>query len=101
MLIFFLHVCFQSCFWYQQLAVAHDSVSPAGWLGQVNRLRRKLGTAIQILLLGLLVTNLTSWTPELPAVSLVKGQLRSVHPDARLFCFPSLQFLFRFYWLFC
>ena len=74
------------------------------WLAQVNSLGRKLGTTMVILLLGLLVTNLTSWTPEQSAVSWVNGpltslaiaelllavELRSVLPDARRLLLPFI-----------
>ena len=67
------------------------------WLAQVNSLARKFGSTMVILILGLLLANVTSWTPEPSAVSWVNGpltsfaiaelllavELRSVLPDAR------------------
>ena len=74
------------------------------WLAQVNSWARKLGATMVILLLGLLVTNLTSWAPEPSAVSWVNGpltslaiaelllavELRSVLPDARRLLLPFI-----------
>ena len=74
------------------------------WLAQVNNWARKLGATMVILLLGLLVTNLTGWTPEQSAVSWVNGpltslaiaelllavELCSVIPDARRLLLPFI-----------
>ena len=74
------------------------------WLAQVNNWARKLGATMVILLLGLLVTNLTGWTPEQSAVSWVNGpltslaiaelllavELFSVLPDARRLLLPFI-----------
>ena len=75
------------------------------WLAQVNSLARKFGATMVILILGLLLANVTSWTPEPSATSWVYGpltsfaiadlllavELRSVLPDARRW--------FRWLWL--
>ena len=72
------------------------------WLAQVNSLARKLGSTMVILMLGLLLANVTTWTPEPSAVSWVNGpltslaiaelllavELRSVLPDARRLLLP-------------
>ena len=72
------------------------------WLAEVNSLARKLGSTMVILVLGLLVANMTTWTPEPSTVSWVNGpltslaiaelllavELRSVLPDARRLLFP-------------
>ena len=72
------------------------------WLAEVNNLARKLGSTMVILVLGLLVANITTWTPEPSTVSWVNGpltslaiaelllavELRSVLPDARRLLFP-------------
>ncbi len=74
------------------------------WLAQVNSLGRKLGSTMVILMLGLLVANVTTWTPEPSAVSWVNGpltsyaiaelllavELRSVMPDARRLLLPFI-----------
>ena len=74
------------------------------WLAQVNSLGRKLGSTMVILMLGLLVANVTTWTPEPSAVSWVNGpltsyaiaelllavELRSVLPDARRLLLPFI-----------
>ena len=74
------------------------------WLAQVNNWARKLGATMVILLLGLLVTNLTGWTPEQSAVLWVNGpltslaiaelllavELCSVIPDARRLLLPFI-----------
>jgi len=74
------------------------------WLAQVNNWARKLGATMVILLLGLLMTNLTGWTPEQSAVSWVNGpltslaiaelllavELFSVLPDARRLLLPFI-----------
>ena len=74
------------------------------WLAQVNNWARKLGATMVILLLGLLVTNLTGWTPEQSAVLWVNGpltslaiaelllavELFSVLPDARRLLLPFI-----------
>ena len=72
------------------------------WLAEVNNLARKFGSTMVILVLGLLVANITTWTPEPSTVSWVNGpltslaiaelllavELRSVLPDARRLLFP-------------
>ena len=72
------------------------------WLAEVNNLARKLGSTMMILVLGLLVANITTWTPEPSTVSWVNGpltslaiaelllavELRSVLSDARRLLFP-------------
>ena len=72
------------------------------WLAEVNSLARKLGSTMVILVLGLLVANITTWTPEPSTVSWVNGpltslaiaelllavELRSVLSDARRLLFP-------------
>ena len=72
------------------------------WLAQVNSLARKLGSTMVILMFGLLLANVTTWTPEPSAVSWVNGpltslaiaelllavELRSVLPDARRLLLP-------------
>ena len=72
------------------------------WLAQVNSLARKLGSTMVILMLGLLLANVTTWTPEPSAVSWVNGpltslaiaelllavELRSVLPVARRLLLP-------------
>ena len=72
------------------------------WLAQVNSLARKLGSTMVILMLGLLLANVTTWTPEPSALSWVNGpltslaiaelllavELRSVLPDARRLLLP-------------
>ena len=74
------------------------------WLAQVNSLARKFGSTMVILILGLLLANVTSWTPEPSAVSWVNGpltsyaiaelllavELRSVLPDARRLLLPFI-----------
>ena len=74
------------------------------WLARVNSLARKLGSTMVILMLGLLLANLTTWTPEPAAVSWVNGpltsfaiaelllavELRSVLPDARRLLLPFI-----------
>ena len=74
------------------------------WLAQVSSLGRKLGSTMVILMLGLLVANVTTWTPEPSAVSWVNGpltsyaiaelllavELRSVLPDARRLLLPFI-----------
>ena len=74
------------------------------WLAQVNSLARKLGSTMVILMLGLLLANVTTWTPDPSAVSWVNGpltsfaiaelllavELRSVIPDARRLLLPFL-----------
>ena len=47
------------------------------WLAQVNSLARKFGATMVILILGLLLANVTSWTPEPSATSWVYGPLTS------------------------
>ena len=78
------------------------------WLAQVNSLARKFGSTMVILILGLLLANVTSWTAEPSATSWVYGpltsfaiaelllavELRSVLPDARRwFCWPLAECL--------
>ena len=74
------------------------------WLAQVNSLARKFGSTMVILILGLLLANVTSWTPEPSAASWVNGpltsfaiaelllavELRSVLPDARRLLLPFI-----------
>jgi len=74
------------------------------WLAQVNSLARKFGSTMVILILGLLLANVTSWTPEPSAASWVNGpltsfaiaelllavELRSVIPDARRLLLPFI-----------
>ena len=74
------------------------------WLARVNSLARKLGPTMVILMLGLLLANVTTWTPDPSAVSWVNGpltsfaiaelllavELRSVLPDARRLLLPFL-----------
>ncbi len=74
------------------------------WLAQVNSLARKFGSTMVILILGLLLANVTSWTPKPSAVSWVNGpltsfaiaelllavELRSVLPDARRLLLPFI-----------
>ena len=74
------------------------------WLAQVNSLARKFGSTMVILILGLLLANVTSWTPEPSATSWVNGpltsfaiaelllavELRSVLPDARRLLLPFI-----------
>ena len=74
------------------------------WLAQVNSLARKFGSTMVILILGLLLANVTSWTPEPSATSWVYGpltsfaiaelllavELRSVLPDARRLLLPFI-----------
>ena len=74
------------------------------WLAQVNSLARKFGSTMVILILGLLLANVTNWTPEPSAASWVNGpltsfaiaelllavELRSVLPDARRLLLPFI-----------
>ena len=74
------------------------------WLAQVNRFARKFGSTMVILMLGLLLANVTNWTPEPSAASWVNGpltsfaiaelllavELRSVLPDARRLLLPFI-----------
>ncbi len=48
------------------------------WLAQVNRVCRKLGATMVILMLGLVLTNFTGWKPDASAVAWVNGPLTSL-----------------------